>query len=109
MKRLALLPLLLAAACAAETPVAPLARGDRALPPPALSDGLPPGRCVDHAEQLQALVGKPEAEVRAALDALPGIRAIRLLAPNQPATQDYRPDRVTGLLRDGVVERLSCG
>ncbi|MBU8545665.1 MULTISPECIES: hypothetical protein [Roseomonadaceae] len=109
MRRLALLLVGFAAACATEPATAPLPRGDRALPPPALSEGPAGGRCADHAEALPALVGRPEAEVRAALGAMPGIRTIRLLAPNQPATRDYRVDRAGGVVQGGVVESLACG
>lgn len=109
MRPLALLLVLLAAGCATEPATAPLPRGDRALPPPGLSEAPAGARCADHAAALPALVGRPEAEVRAALAAMPGIRTIRLLAPNQPATRDYRVDRVGGVVRNGVVESLACG
>ncbi|MBU8538826.1 hypothetical protein [Falsiroseomonas tokyonensis] len=113
MRRLSPILLLLAAGCATEPgPVSaagPLPRSDRALPPPALSEGPGGIRCADHADALPALIGQPEAEVRAALSGLRGIRTIRLLAPNQPATRDYREDRVGGVVRNGVVESLACG
>ena len=104
-----MLLVLLAAGCATEPPGGALPRTDRALPPPALSEGPAGARCADHAAALPRLVGRPEAEVRSALAAMPGIRAIRLLAPSQPATRDYREDRVGGVLRGGVVESLACG
>ncbi|WP_439597336.1 hypothetical protein [Falsiroseomonas sp.] len=107
MRRLALL--LLLAGCATEPAMAPMPRSDRALPPPGLSEGPAGARCADHADALPALVGRPEAEVRSALAAMPGIRSIRLLAPDQPATRDYRVDRVGGVVRGGVVESLGCG
>jgi hypothetical protein len=65
--------------------------------------------CEDHREAIAALTGKTEAEARAALARMPGVRTIRLLAPNQPATMDLRPDRVTGLVRDGRVAQIGCG
>jgi hypothetical protein len=65
--------------------------------------------CEDHREAIAALVGKTEAEARAALARMPGVKTIRLLAPNQPATMDLRPDRVTGLVRDGRVAQIGCG
>ena len=77
------------------------------LATPALAQNRP--LCEDHREAIAALTGKTEAEARAALATMPGVRTIRLLAPNQPATMDLRPDRVTGLVRDGRVERIGCG
>jgi hypothetical protein len=65
--------------------------------------------CEDHREAIAALAGKTEAEARAALARMPGVRTIRLLGPNQPATMDLRPDRVTGLVRDGKLEQIGCG
>lgn len=65
--------------------------------------------CEDHREAVAALTGKTEAEARAALARMPGIRVTRLLGPNQPATMDLREDRVTGLVRDGRIERIGCG
>ncbi|NKC33054.1 hypothetical protein [Falsiroseomonas selenitidurans] len=100
--------LLLAAGCANDPQPAPPS-ADRALPPPALSEGPAGARCADHAAALPALIGRPEAAVRAALAAMPGIRSIRLLAPDQPATRDFRADRVGGVVREGVVESLACG
>ena len=64
--------------------------------------------CADHTEDLAALVGKTEAEARAALSRLPDIRAIPLLGPGQPATMDLREDRVTGVVRDRRVEQIGC-
>ncbi|MGK7862628.1 hypothetical protein [Falsiroseomonas sp. E2-1-a4] len=109
MRRLALLSVLLAAGCASEPTTGALPRTDRALPPPTLSEGPAGARCADHAAALPMLVGRPESQVRSALAAMPGIRSIRLLAPNQPATRDFRVDRVGGVVRDGVVESLACG
>jgi hypothetical protein len=77
------------------------------LATPALAQ--PGAVCEDHREAIAALTGKTEAEARAALARLPGVRTVRLLGPNQPATMDLRPDRVTGLVRDGRVERIGCG
>ncbi|MGG5887188.1 I78 family peptidase inhibitor [Falsiroseomonas sp. HC035] len=102
MTRLAFAALLLAAGCA-ESPMAIPLRSDRALPPPALVG------CAEHAVAVAELSGRPEAEVRTALAAMPGIRTIRLLAPGQPATRDFRPDRVGGVVEDGVVRNLACG
>lgn len=109
MHRIALLILLLAAGCAPQQAGPAMPRGDRALPPPGLSERSARGGCADHAAALPALVGRPEAEVRRALSAMPGIGSIQMLAPDQPATRDYRHDRVRGLVRGGLVERLACG
>ncbi len=109
MRRLALLLVLIAAGCGTQSTAPALPRTDRALPPPGLSEGPAGARCADHAAALPALVGRPEAEVRSALAEMPGIRTIRLLAPGQPATRDYREDRVGGVVRAGVVESLACG
>lgn len=109
MRRFAPILVLLAAGCATEPAAPALPRGDRALPPPYLSEGPAGTRCDDHAAALPRLLGRPESQVRSALAAMPGIRNIRLLAPNQPATRDYRVDRVGGVVRDGVVESLACG
>jgi hypothetical protein len=101
MIRLAFVALLLGG-CAETSREIPL-RADRALPPPAM------GGCSEHAAAFPALAGKPEAEVRAALATMPGIRTIRLLAPGQPATRDFRSDRVGGVVEGGVVSGLACG
>ncbi len=77
------------------------------LTTPALAQ--PRGRCTDHREAIAALTGKTEAEARAALATLPGVRNIRLLGPNDAATMDIRVDRVTGILCDGRVVRVDCG
>jgi hypothetical protein len=48
-------------------------------------------------------------EVRAALQAMPGISTVRMGGPTTPMTKDYRIDRATGLIENGVVTRITCG
>ena len=69
----------------------------------------PSAGCAPHEAGFAALVGRPEAEVRAALAAMPGIRLVRSGGPTSPMTMDYLHDRVTLLVQDGRVVRLTCG
>jgi hypothetical protein len=68
----------------------------------------PPG-CAAHQARFPALIGKAPEEVRAALEAMPGINTIRMAGPNTPMTRDYRPDRATVLIENDVVTRIMCG
>lgn len=68
----------------------------------------PPG-CAAHQARFPALIGKAPEEVRAALEAMPGMNTIRMAGPNTPMTRDYRPDRATVLIENGVVTRIMCG
>lgn len=104
IRRLMLAALPLLAACQSPEPErAWPARS--ALPPP----GLAATGCAAHAEAFGPLLGRPEAEVRAALGAMAGIRTVRAGGPGAAMTRDYRPDRATILLRDGRAERIDCG
>jgi len=47
--------------------------------------------------------------VRAALQSMPGINTVRMGGPTTPMTKDYRLDRATGLIENGVVTRITCG
>lgn len=74
-------------------------------PPPAAGEF----RCV--AEAGAWAVGKPVSdEVVAKIQSDTHSRTVRVLRPGQPATMDYREDRVNVML-DGQdkVERVTCG
>ena len=68
-----------------------------------------PVACAAHEAAFPALIGRTEAEVRATLSAMPGIRAIRSGGPNTPMTMDYREDRATLTIVSGRVTRIICG
>lgn len=94
MKTLATLLLLLAPVAAeAQPPAAPAQRV----------------ACAVNVTAFPALIGKPQAEVEAALWAMPGIAAIRAGGPNAPMTMDFREDRATLTVVDGRVTRIVCG
>ena len=40
---------------------------------------------------------------------MPGINTVRMGGPTTPMTKDYRLDRATGLIENGVVTRITCG
>jgi hypothetical protein len=68
-----------------------------------------PAGCAAHQARFPALLGKAPEEVRAALEAMPGINTIRMAGPNTPMTRDYRIDRATVLVENGVVTQITCG
>ena len=68
-----------------------------------------PEGCAQHQARFPALLGKAPEEVRAALQAMPGISTVRMGGPTTPMTKDYRLDRATGLIENGVVTRITCG
>ena len=68
-----------------------------------------PQGCARHEARFPALIGKAPDEVRVALQAMPGINAVRMGGPTTPMTKDYRIDRATGLIENGVVTRITCG
>lgn len=74
--------------------------------PAASLDG---GGCARHEAAFGPLLGQPVAPVRAALDAMAGIRTLRVIAPGDPVTQDFRPDRATVEVEGGRVVRIRCG
>ena len=77
---------------------------------PAQSQALrTPEGCAQHQARFPALLGKAPEEVRAALQAMPGISTVRMGGPTTPMTHDYRTDRATGLIENGVVTRITCG
>ncbi len=76
----------------------------QAQPPSAAEEG-----CARHAASFDRLLGGSGDAARTALLAMQGIKAVRVVGPNQPVTRDYRHDRATVLVRDGKVEKISCG
>jgi len=66
-------------------------------------------RCAAHDAEFPPLIGKTEAAVIAALEKMPGIRLVRVGAPGSPMAMDYRQERVTLLVQDGLVVALRCG
>jgi hypothetical protein len=93
MRRAALACILLAACSQPAAPTAP----------------QEPGDCRAHEAAFPPLIGGSLEAVRAALEAMPGIRSIRVGGPNTPMTFDYRPDRATVLVEGGTVRRIACG
>ncbi|WP_431284933.1 hypothetical protein ACQW02_09000 [Humitalea sp. 24SJ18S-53] len=65
--------------------------------------------CTDHQDLFPALIGGPPEAALTALSGLPGIRSVRITGPNTPMTRDFRPDRATIILEDGVVRSITCG
>ena len=90
--------LLLALACAAPS----------ALAQPAGTSPRGPV-CAANESRFPALIGRPLAEVEAALRAMPGIRTLRSGGPQAPMTMDYREDRATITHVDGRATRIVCG
>ncbi|MCA3420808.1 MAG: hypothetical protein INF88_18115 [Roseomonas sp.] len=77
---------------------------------PAQSQTSPaPEGCARHEARFAALLGKAPDEVRAALQAMPGISTVRMGGPTTPMTRDYRIDRASMLIESGVVTRITCG
>ena len=68
-----------------------------------------PEGCARHQARFPALLGKAPEEVRAALQAMPGISTVRMGGPNPPMTRDYRIDRASVLIENGVVTQITCG
>ncbi len=93
--------------------LAACASGPAPTPAPAPApDGTPsPAGMQCHADAAGAAIGQqPSAAVvaRARTDA--GARTTRVLHPGQPATMDFRQDRLNIRLDDdGVVKSLDCG
>jgi hypothetical protein len=69
----------------------------------------PPEGCAQHQARFPALIGKAPEEVRAALQAMPGINTVRMGGPNTPMTRDYRIDRASVLIENGVATQITCG
>jgi hypothetical protein len=70
---------------------------------------LVPEGCAQHQARFAGLLGKAPEEVRAALQAMPGITTVRMGGPNTPMTRDYRIDRASVLIENGVAARITCG
>jgi hypothetical protein len=68
-----------------------------------------PEGCARHQARFPALLGKAPEEVRAALQAMPGITTVRMGGPNTPMTRDYRIDRASVLIENGVAAQITCG
>lgn len=65
--------------------------------------------CARHAASFDRLLGGSGDAARTALLAMPGIKSVRVVGPDQPVTMDYRHDRATVVVRDGKVEKITCG
>jgi hypothetical protein len=91
------LPILLVLAACAEP-----------APPPPQPVAAPAG-CAAHEGQFRALIGMTEAEVRAALSAMPGIQSVRSDRPGAPMTAALPADRATIVVSRGRVIRIGCG
>ena len=77
---------------------------------PAQTQASPaPEGCARHQARFPALLGKAPEEVRAALQAMPGINTVRMGGPTTPMTRDYRIDRASVLIENGVVTQITCG
>ena len=68
-----------------------------------------PEGCARHQARFPALLGKAPEEVRAALQAMPGISTVRMGGPTTPMTRDYLLDRASVLIENGVVTQITCG
>ena len=68
-----------------------------------------PEGCAQHQARFPALLGKAPEEVRAALQAMPGVNTVRMGGPTTPMTRDYRIDRASVLIENGVVTQITCG
>lgn len=64
-----------------------------------------------NADAVQGLIGQEATEdVIAQATADSGSASVRVLKPGQPATMDYRQDRLNIMTDDaGVIEQLNCG
>ena len=64
-----------------------------------------------NADPVQGLIGQEATEdVIAQATADSGSASVRVLKPGQPATMDYRQDRLNIMTDDaGVIEQLNCG
>lgn len=69
----------------------------------------PEGGCFAHEHAFPPLIGGSLEAARAALEAMPGIRSIRVGGPNTAFTFDYLPDRATVIVDGGAVRRITCG
>lgn len=107
-RRIAVIPLLAAAAlagCAAPPPPAPPA------PPPAAAVPPPPPPPACDAAGAQFAIGQRYTpELEAALHHRANAQVVRALKPNQPATMEFNPARLSvQLTAQNRVKALSCG
>lgn len=88
---------------AIETPAEATPVADPATPP-----GMP-GEC--NADAVQSYIGQEATEEtieQARVDS--GSATVRALKPGQPATMDFRPDRLDiALDKDNIIQTLRCG
>ena len=63
-------------------------------------------RCL--ADEAKALIGQAEMS-EAKIKEKTKATDVRIVAPNQPVTMDYREDRVTVVVENGKIIRASCG
>jgi len=72
---------------------------------PVLAAGDGAGLTACGADQVQDMVGQPVDESRDRL-----APEARIIPPNSPITQDYRPDRLNvDLDEGGIITRIWCG
>lgn len=101
---------LLLGACAREPAPEPASPAPAAAEAPQpVTDAQAPMTC--DADAVQSLVGQEATEaVVAQATADSGSASVRVLKPGQPATMDYRQDRLNIATDEaGVIEQLSCG
>lgn len=101
MKRLLLLPVLLATSTAC-TPMPPKAKATTPFPPQVAQCQPDPG---------QAYVGQTASdEVVAQAKAATGANSVRVLKPGMAATMDFRDDRLNLMLDEhDVIVKATCG
>lgn len=103
------------AAAPAETAPAQTPPADAEATPPDMetpATDAPPSLAAEcNADAVQALVGREATEAvleQAKTDS--GARTVRALKPGEPATMDFRPDRLDVALDEkGVIQSLRCG
>ena len=99
----------------AETAPAQTPPADAEATPPGMetpATDTPPSLAAEcNADAVQALVGQEATEAvleQAKTDS--GARTVRALKPGEPATMDFRPDRLDVALDEkGVIQSLRCG
>lgn len=100
--------ILLGLAACSSTPSDQTAEPDTTAPPPPAQQTAQPGKCKPDAAG--GLVGKPK-QSDAQAKRLTGATVVRQLGPNDAATMDLNPDRIT-IVTDPATNRVtqaSCG